>query len=44
MVKDRRTQWRWIPPECLAELKALDDEDDESPQTSTQKQTKSTAA
>jgi hypothetical protein len=44
MAKDRRTEWRWMPPECLAELKALDDEEDESTQTSTQKQSKSTAA
>jgi len=38
MAKDRRTEWRWIPPECLAELKALDDEDDDSTQPSTKKQ------
>jgi hypothetical protein len=44
MAKDRRTEWRWMPPECLAELKALGDEDDESTQPSTQKQSKSTAA
>jgi hypothetical protein len=44
MAKDRRTEWRWMPPECLAELKALEDEEHDSPQTSTQKQTKSTAA
>jgi hypothetical protein len=44
MAKDRRTQWRWTPPECLAELKALGDEEDESTQTSTQKQSRNTAA
>ena len=44
MAKDRRTEWRWMPPECLAELKALEDEEDDSTQTSTQKQSKSTAA
>jgi hypothetical protein len=44
MAKDRRTDWRWTPPECLAELKALDDEDEELTQTSTKKQSKSTAA
>jgi hypothetical protein len=44
MAKDRRTEWRWMPPECLAELKALEDEEDESTETSTQKQSKSTAA
>jgi hypothetical protein len=43
MARDRRTEWRWTPPECLAELKALDDEEDESTQTSTQKQSKRTA-
>ena len=32
------------PPECLAELKALDEEDDESTQPSTKKQSKRTAA
>ena len=21
MARDRRTDWRWTPPECLAELK-----------------------
>jgi hypothetical protein len=44
MAKDRRTEWRWMPPECLAELKALGDEEDESTQPSIQKQSKSTAA
>ncbi len=44
MAKDRRTVWRWTPPECLAELKALDDEDEELTQTSTKKQSKRTAA
>jgi hypothetical protein len=44
MAKDRRTQWRWVPPECLAELKALEDEDDDSSQTSAKKQSKSRAA
>jgi hypothetical protein len=44
MARDRRTDWRWTPPECLAELKALDDEDDELTQTSTKKQSKRTAA
>ena len=44
MAKDRRTEWRWMPPGCLAELKALEDEEDESTQTSTQKQSKGTAA
>ena len=44
MAKDRRTDWRWTPPECLAELKALDDEDDDLTQPSTKKQSKRTAA
>jgi hypothetical protein len=44
MAKDRRTEWRWMPPECLAELKALTDESDESTQPSTKKQSKRTAA
>jgi hypothetical protein len=44
MARDRRTDWRWPPPECLAELKALDDEDEELTQTSTKKQAKRTAA
>lgn len=44
MASDRRTDWRWMPLECLAELKALEDEDDELTQTSTNKQSKRTAA
>ena len=44
MARDRRTDWRWTPPECLAELKALDEEDEESTQPSTKKHTKRTAA
>jgi hypothetical protein len=44
MARDRRTDWRWTPPACLAELKALDGEDEELTQTSTKKQSKRTAA
>jgi hypothetical protein len=44
MAKDRRTDWHWTPPECLAALKALDEEDDELAQTSTRKQSRPTAA
>ena len=44
MARDRRTDWRWTPPECLAELKALEDEDEDLTQTSTNKQSKRTAA
>jgi hypothetical protein len=43
MARDRRIDWRWMPPECLAELKALEDEDEESTQTSTNQQSKSVA-
>ena len=44
MARDRRTDWRWTPTECLAELKALDQEDDDLTQTSTRKQSKRSAA
>jgi hypothetical protein len=44
MARDRRTDWRWTPPECLAELKALDDEDEELTQPSTKKQSKRSVA
>jgi len=44
MARDRRTEWRWMPPECLAELTALGGEDGEPTQTSTKKQPRSTAA
>jgi hypothetical protein len=44
MARDRRTDWRWKPPECLAELNALDDEDEELTQPSANKQSKRTAA
>jgi hypothetical protein len=44
MAKDRRTDWDWDPPECLAELKALDEGDEESAQPSRKKQSKCTAA
>ncbi len=44
MAKDRRTEWRWRPPECLAELKALEDEDDDLTQPSTKKRSKRAAA
>src|SRR5512142_2523008 len=44
MAKNRRTDWRYEPPECLADLKALDDEDEGSTQLSTKKHSKRTAA
>jgi hypothetical protein len=44
MAKDRRTDWRYEPPACLAELKALDEEDEGSTQPSTKKHSKRTAA
>ena len=44
MARDRRTDWRWEPLECLAELKALEDEDEESTQPSTKKRSQRTAA
>ena len=44
MAKDRRTDRDWDPPECLAELKALDEGDEGSAQPSRKKQSQSTAA
>jgi hypothetical protein len=44
MARDRRTNWHWTPPDCLAELKALEAEDDEMTQASTTKRTKRSAA
>jgi hypothetical protein len=44
MARDRRKTWRWTPPDCLAELKALEAEDDEMTQTSTTKRPKRSAA
>jgi hypothetical protein len=44
MAKDRRTNWRYEPPACLAELKVLDDEDEGSTQPSTKKRSKRNAA
>jgi hypothetical protein len=44
MARDRRKTWRWTPPDCLAELKALGAEDDEMSQTPTAKRTKRHAA
>jgi hypothetical protein len=44
MAKDRRTEWRWMPLECLAELKALEGEDDELTQPAEKKRSKRPAA
>src|SRR5271157_118333 len=33
MATDRRTGWGWTPSVCLAELKALDEQDDDVTQT-----------
>jgi hypothetical protein len=44
MARDRRTDWQWTPPECLAELKSLDEEDSDATQASTRKRSKCSAA
>jgi PAS domain-containing protein len=44
MARDRRTAWQWTPPECLAELKALDEEGSDATQTSTRQRSKRSAA
>ena len=44
MARDRRKSWRWTPPDCLAELKALEAEDDEITQAPAPKRTTRTAA
>ena len=44
MARDRRTDWRCEPLGCLAELKAMKDDDEESTQPSTKKHSKRTAA
>ena len=44
MSRDRRKNWHWTPPDCLAELKALEGESDEIPQASAAKRAKRPAA
>jgi hypothetical protein len=44
MARDRRLEWHWEPPACLAELKVLDHEDDDLPQPSAKKRAKRKAA
>ena len=40
MTRDRRKSWGWMPPDCLAELKAMEDEADEITQASAAKRTR----
>jgi hypothetical protein len=44
MARDRRTDWRCEPPACLAELKAMKDDDERLAQPSRKKHSKRTAA
>jgi hypothetical protein len=44
MARDRRKSWRWTPPDCLGELKALEAEGDEMTQASTSKGIERSAA
>jgi hypothetical protein len=44
MARDRHKSWRWTPPDCLAELKALEVEDDEITQAPAPKRTTRSAA
>jgi hypothetical protein len=44
MARDRRTDWDWDPPECLAELKAPDEGDEGSAQPSSRRRAQRTAA
>jgi hypothetical protein len=44
VARDRRTDWHWTPPECLAELKRLEQEGDDPTQASTRKRATSIAA
>jgi hypothetical protein len=44
MARNRRTDWHWTPPECLAVLNALEEEDGDLTQPSTRKQSKRSAA
>lgn len=44
MARDRRTSWDWTPPDCLAELKAMEDESDEIPRAPAAKRVKRSAA
>jgi hypothetical protein len=44
IARDRRTDWRWKPPECLAVLKTLTEEEDILSQQSTGKHSQRNAA
>jgi hypothetical protein len=44
IAKDRRTDWHWSPPECLAVLKTLAEEEDDTTQQSTNKHSRRNAA
>ncbi len=44
IARDRRTDWHWTPPECLAVLNALEEEDCDLTQQSTNKHSKRNAA
>jgi hypothetical protein len=44
MARDRHKSWCWTPPDCLAELKALEAEDDEITQAPAPKRTTRSAA
>ena len=44
MERDRRKRWHWTHNECLAELKAMEEEDDEMSQKKTAKPIKRNAA
>jgi hypothetical protein len=44
VARDRRKNWHWTPPECLAELNAPEDDEVETTQPSTRKQAKRSAA
>ena len=44
IARDRRTDWRWTPPECLAVLKTLEEENDDLTQQSTNKHSRRNAA
>jgi hypothetical protein len=44
IARDRRTDWHWTPPECLAVLNALEEEGDDLTQPSKRKHSKRNAA